>query len=562
MTEDRLARDRECIVDASQRGTVARLRAYTRLSGPGWLQGAITLGGGSLAGSLYLGILTGFSLLWLQVFAMLMGVTMLAAIAWVTLSTGKRPFQAINDHINPVLGWGWAIATLLANMVWCLPQFNLGVAAVQQNLLPAMEGTAGKVGTCAVLLATATTVIWFYDTGARGIRIFEILLKIIVAIIVISFFGVIVTMTFKGGLDWGSILSGYVPDLSLLWSPAATFDPHIEAVAPQYQSFWVERILADQRDVMVTAVATAVGINMTFLLPYSMLAKGWTREFRGLAVFDLSTGLLIPFVLATSCVVIASASAFHAQPDESLIEGREGVPAKIVGQYEKLLDARIEVEHGAGALTEEEGIGLRAAASAADKKMASMLVRRDSFHLADSLSPLLGSGFSQTIFGIGVLGMALSTIIILMLISGFVVCEMLGVEARGRTRRLACLLPAVGVLGPFVWSGDAKFWLAVPTSVFGAVLLPIAYLTFVFMMNHRGLLGAAMPRGPRRLGLNMLMLLALTLAGVGAGWVIWSKAHWYGVGAVLVFVSLAVVVHFVRPPRPVPSRDTDPVSES
>ncbi|MGC8846144.1 MAG: hypothetical protein ACP5QY_09875, partial [Candidatus Hydrogenedens sp.] len=61
-------------------------------------------------------------------------------------------------------------------------------------------------------------------------------------------------------------------------------------------------------DVMISAAATAVGINMTFMLPYSMLRKGWDREFRGLAIFDLSTGLFFPFILATSCVVIASAA--------------------------------------------------------------------------------------------------------------------------------------------------------------------------------------------------------------------------------------------------------------
>ena len=30
-----------------------RIGYYTKKSGPGWLQGAITLGGGSLAGALY-----------------------------------------------------------------------------------------------------------------------------------------------------------------------------------------------------------------------------------------------------------------------------------------------------------------------------------------------------------------------------------------------------------------------------------------------------------------------------------------------------------------------------
>ena len=63
---------------------------------------------------------------------------------------------------------------------------------------------------------------------------------------------------------------------------------------------------------------------MTFLLPYSMLSKKWGKEHRGLAIFDLSTGMVIPYVLAVSCVVIASAYMFHGQPYDGLLEEKDG----------------------------------------------------------------------------------------------------------------------------------------------------------------------------------------------------------------------------------------------
>ena len=66
-------------LNASAMDSDGDLLTYSKLSGPGWLQSAITLGGGSLAGSLYLGVLGGPSLLWLQPLAMLLGVVMLAA---------------------------------------------------------------------------------------------------------------------------------------------------------------------------------------------------------------------------------------------------------------------------------------------------------------------------------------------------------------------------------------------------------------------------------------------------------------------------------------------------
>ena len=193
---------------AKEKGASATLGAYIKLSGPGWMQSAITLGGGSLAGSLYLGVLGGVSLLWLQPLAMILGIIMLSAISYVTLSTGRRPFQAINEHVNPVLGWGWAIATLMANLVWALPQFSLGTAAIRQNLLPEVLGPevmpAGisKLIVGLSILIICAFVVGFYDKGRKGIKFFETFLKILVAIIVVSFFGVVVKISFANeGLD-------------------------------------------------------------------------------------------------------------------------------------------------------------------------------------------------------------------------------------------------------------------------------------------------------------------------------------------------------------------------
>jgi hypothetical protein len=45
--------ERKYLSQAEASGIFSRLGAYTKLSGPGWLQSAITLGGGSLASSLF-----------------------------------------------------------------------------------------------------------------------------------------------------------------------------------------------------------------------------------------------------------------------------------------------------------------------------------------------------------------------------------------------------------------------------------------------------------------------------------------------------------------------------
>ena len=534
-SNENLAIEKKILSEVNQKPLLSRWGTFAKLSGPGWLQGAITLGGGSLAGSLYLGVIGGYELLWLQPLMMIFGVLMLSVIGYVTLSTGEKPFVAINKHINPVLGWGWLVAAMLANLVWAMPQFSLGTAALQQNF-GILNGNGGEYWCALFLFCVGSVVVWSYDSGSKGVKIFETILKLMVAIVVLSFFGVVVAMA--GDLDWGAIFSGFIPNFSLLSEPASKFTSIISESSNQ--EYWREVILDSQRDRMVTAAATAVGINMTFLLPYSMLRKGWGKEHRGLATFDLSIGLFLPFFLATTCVVIASASQFHGKYDEGLLDSSKAtaLTKKLEGAYNKNITA-FKAKNGEGAEPNK-----------VDREIAAMLVSRDSFQLAGSLKNLTGSKvLTQTIFGIGVLGMAISTIIILMLINGFVTTEMLGAEIGGMKHKIGSILPGItGALGfLFLWSNaDAKFWLAVPTSVFGMVLLPIAYITFFLMINSKSLMGDAIPTGNKRIVLNISMLVALIAATIGAGWSIWSKVQWIGIVAVGIFIALAVVVHFTK----------------
>ncbi|MCH9653208.1 MAG: divalent metal cation transporter [Planctomycetes bacterium] len=565
MTEEpansRIEQDRQQILEAQQQGAGAKIKVYTKLSGPGWLQSAITLGGGSLAGGLYLGILSGYHLMWLQPLAMIMGVIMLSAIGYVALSTKERPFASINNHISPVLGWGWAIATLMANLIWCMPQYALGTAALQQNLAPEIfaNGENGKYLAAAALFLVSGVVIWFYDSGGWGIKLFEAILKIMVGIVVLCFFGVVLKMSLStNDLDWAKILAGYIPNLSMFSNPSPEFSDMLSQ-AGGYAEYWKKLIVGNQQKVMITAAATAVGINMTFLLPYSMRAKGWDKDFRGLAAFDLSTGLFVPFLLATSCVVIAAASQFHAKPAAGLL-GEKNAQGQVVqadpgllGQYNKLLDSRLKKELPEATWNElkENKTALeqkRAALPLPERTLAAMLVNRDAFQLASSLKPLAGETVSQLVFGLGVVAMAISTIIILMLINGFVFCEMLGVEPRGTYHRIGCYMPAItGMVGSFFWSGNAKAWLAVPTSMFGMVLLPIAYLTFFFMMNSPKILGENMPRGGKRVAWNLAMGISTLCAAFGCVWSIKSSAFAvYGFSALGIFIGLAIIVHILR----------------
>lgn len=196
-------RDREILTNAQARGPLSTFGAYFRLSGPGWLQSAITLGGGSLGGALYLGVIGGSSMLWLQMVAILIGVIMLSAISYVTLSTGKRPYGAINEYVNPVLGASWITATILANMIFILPQFSLcydaldknfgAVDAIAQHLVIGDSAEAiaaakynAKVAISAVIGILAFIIVCMSFKPGWAARMFDLLLKAIVGAIVIA----------------------------------------------------------------------------------------------------------------------------------------------------------------------------------------------------------------------------------------------------------------------------------------------------------------------------------------------------------------------------------------
>jgi len=490
--------------------------AYAKISGPGWLQGAITLGGGSLAGALFLGSTSGYGSMWVQPLAMICGVIMLCAISYVTLSTGNRPFHAINRHLHPLLGWSWLIATIMANLVWTMPQFALATGAIQQNLGILSDAKFIPLF-CGILFATGIGVNALYQAGGQGAKTFDLIIKIMVAVIVLSFFAVVVALLTSGQLPFAKILGGYFPNPASLFKPVATYEPLI--AQSNFSTYWTEKISDQQRDVTFAAFGSAVGINMTFLLPYTLLKKRWAKKHRGLSLTDLSIGLFVPFFLATSCVVIAAASSFHGKAPT--LEGAE-LQAAIVAVSSEIPDSAGKV-------------GL------ADVQLAEMLQKRDAGALAVTLEPFAGEVISQKIFGVGVLGMALSTIIILMLMNGLAFQEAFSKDSpkaeqepsqqpninnNNRLYFIGCALSGLsGCLFPILWTGESKAALAIPTSVLGGSLIPIAYFTFLLMMNSKKILGENRPKGKARVIWNVLMIFATIIATSGSLWVLEGKTN-------------------------------------
>ncbi|MCF3650287.1 divalent metal cation transporter [Synoicihabitans lomoniglobus] len=526
---------------AATRPFFGRMAIYARLSGPGWLQGAITLGGGSLAGSLFIGILAGPHLLWIQAFAMMCGITMLSAIAYVTLSTGQKPMETVSRHLTPVLAIAWAVATVIANVVFALPQFALATATILQNLMPGMA--ASTVAPWVIgggLAVSSVLIVWGYESGSRGIRIFEAVLKVLVGVVVLSFFVVVAMLIARGQIDISSIIGGFIPHFRQLHEPTLQLG-EVAAATGAHESIWRTIISAQQRDVIIAAGGTAVGINMTFLLPYTLLRRGWKKKHRELSICDLSLGLFIPFIIATSCLVLAAGSAFYTKTNDVFDENGAVRPA-MARAFTASMDGFLAQRDGAAftAASPEEQAGTRALLSPEDRRMAAMLAKRDAGQLSAALAPVLGKGGANLVFGVGVVAMAWSSIIILILMNGIAIGALLKKDENRTVFRVGTAMPAIsGFLAPVVWTGASRAALAIPASVIATTLLPIAYFTFLLLMNSKGALGENRPRGAFRFVSNVLMVGATSAAGLASIWALTNRGTagmWGLVGLALLFV--------------------------
>lgn len=442
---DALARDKLELEELQSKGVLQRWRGYFAKSGPGWLQSALVLGSGSAMASLFAGAFLQYRLLWVQPLAMVLGIIMFRAISFQTLSTGIRPFYAMKRYIHPGIAWAWAIGALLATMVWHLPQYALA-AGMTEDMIKAASGwepassagrTATLVGIGLVVLTLSTAFVWTYSSGYRGIRIYERLLKGLVWMIIIAFLVVIVRRTIDGGMQWAKLFKGFLP----LHLPK------------------------DARGVSIVmaAFSASTGINATFLFPYTLLARGWGKEHRGLSGFDLITGMLLPFCVATSLMVIAAGCTIY-NPEQFATGSTRLSPVD------------------AAAMLESAGLNMF---------------------------------FSRIVFGLGIVAMALSSITMHMLICGFAVCEIFGVEPGSWRYRLACLIPAPGVAGVVLWRYVGP-WIAIPTSAICGLMLPIAFIAFFILNNSKEYLGEDKPRGVKAAAWNVAMLVSIgaTLASI------------------------------------------------
>ena len=531
---------------ANAQGGIKKVLIFSKISGPGiWLTLA-ALSAGSLIGSLGLGQWLGTEALWVQASAMLLGIFSLWAVSQISLNTQQSLFSLMKNEWNPSLAWWFAGSALVTNFAWCMPQFRFGAEITGSILFPPLDNKGGKIGVAFVLLCLSIFLSFWYERSGLHSKLFQWILRLILFSL-IACLGVSVCMLIPGsGLFFSSIFSGFLPDLNNLTNTSPRFEALLSQTG-EFRSFWEENLVSRQKELILITFSSTLGVNLLFSLPLLLLGRGWRRDHNQFAKFNLFIGLFIPFVLCSSCLTILSAVAhqkmIHSLNEEVSVNTKYSESETI----RNLLKERIIFEIG-----EEQFQSLPPFQQ--DEKIESL--SKPNYILAHLVSQsdtkkwihyLSDSGKEPVkyLLGIVVLLISFSTIVILMVLNGHLICEILGKPHKGAPFQTGSLLLAVSSIGPFVWS-DQDAWVADPSYFLSLAIIPYILLSFLLMLNSKELLGRQYPQGIKGFSLNLGVCLSFLLLGSCSFYLVWN--HTWGsfpIGQALVtLIGILVLIGY------------------
>ena len=531
---------------ANAQGGIKKVLIFSKISGPGiWLTLA-ALSAGSLIGSLGLGQWLGTEALWVQASAMLLGIFSLWAVSQISLNTQQSLFSLMKNEWNPSLAWWFAGSALVTNFAWCMPQFRFGAEITGSILFPPLDNKGGKIGVAFVLLCLSIFLSFWYERSGLHSKLFQWILRLILFSL-IACLGVSVCMLIPGsGLSFSSIFSGFLPDLNNLSNTSPRFEALLSQTG-EFRSFWEENLVSRQKELILITFSSTLGVNLLFSLPLLLLGRGWRRDHNQFAKFNLFLGLFIPFILCSSCLTILSAVAhqkmIHSLNEEVSVNTKYSESETI----RNLLKERIIFEIG-----EEQFQSLPPFQQ--DEKIESL--SKPNYILAHLVSQsdtkkwihyLSDSGKEPVkyLLGIVVLLISFSTIVILMVLNGHLICEILGKPHKGAPFQTGSLLLAVSSIGPFVWS-DQDAWVADPSYFLSLAIIPYILLSFLLMLNSKELLGRQYPQGIKGFSLNLGVCLSFLLLGSCSFYLVWNHT-WvsFPIGQVLVIlIGILVLIGY------------------
>jgi manganese transport protein len=262
-----------------------RFWGHLRISGPGFMDSALTLGAGTMTAAMLSGAIFGYKTMWLLWVSMGLGLFMMAAMARFTCRGGFRIINVQNRF------HGWVVGSLMTALIGTAAVaviFNYGQYSLGTHLIESLTPIIGfkfprQINWIVYMALTSALILSYGQRGRRGIRLVENFMKLSIGVMLVCFGACLAVV----GVKWGAFFKGlFVP-----WLPSGV----------------------QGLDLFIASSAAAIGVMDWVFFHYAGLARGWGRKHETQARFDVFIGLFLPFVLVNYLVIGVFAGTLYRQ---------------------------------------------------------------------------------------------------------------------------------------------------------------------------------------------------------------------------------------------------------
>ena len=249
------------------------LRDLLKRIGPGLVATGIVIGPGAVTTAAMLGADYGYSLVWLVIPIIFMGITFMMTTNRLAIITGMPTIHAIRKYYGPVAAYVVGIAVFLACLFFTMG--NISGTGAGMNLIFGLDWKIGSV----IMIAV---VVYCYFAKNVYSKV-EKIITLCILVMILSFYATLIGV---GGPDWGEFGAGMV-------------------------GFQIpEGSLATALAFISTNAAVTSGIYATYLGQ----EKKWKKEdlFNGVMFTDALVHV-ISVVLISGAIILVGAIVLHPQ---------------------------------------------------------------------------------------------------------------------------------------------------------------------------------------------------------------------------------------------------------
>lgn len=283
-------KEKAYLKELNKKPPLQKFWGYCKLSGPGFMNAAFTLGAGSFASSVTLGAAYGYDMLWVPLYSFAFGIFMLALATRFVTASDMDVIKAQDKFHGKFFG-SFAtglVACFIASIVFNFGQYALGSDALT-SMFSVLNLNVPKNISWIILVAVSVPLSLLYGSGEnpKAVRIVENAMKIMIGIMLVVF-GAVICVT---GINFPAMIKGLL--------------------IPKIPS-GMDGIVT-----LIASLTATIGVMDWVLFNNGMESRGYSEEHETLGRFDSVFGGLIPVTLVLSLVSIAFAEAFS---------GKEGIP--------------------------------------------------------------------------------------------------------------------------------------------------------------------------------------------------------------------------------------------